>query len=108
VEGIIVESDILPSGGSDHWPISLTDAIQGTPRNKPFRFEKLWLTHLDFIQQIEQWWNEPVGIKGTKMYRLQGKLIYIKDKIKIWNQAVFGNIFKEKKKLEEQVEKIHT
>lgn len=45
-----------------------------------------------------------MGIKGTKMYRLEGKLRYIKEKIKIWNQAVFGNIFREKKKLEEQLE----
>eukprot|EP00253_Pinus_taeda_P032499 PITA_32499 len=37
LEGVIVESDILPSGRSDHWPISLMAAIQGTPRNKPFR-----------------------------------------------------------------------
>lgn len=27
MEGIIVESDILPSGGSDHWPITLTATI---------------------------------------------------------------------------------
>ncbi len=40
LEGITVSSDILPSGGSDHWPISLEAAFLGTPRNKPFRFEK--------------------------------------------------------------------
>lgn len=106
MEGVIGESDILPSGGSDHWPISLMAAIQGTPKNKPFRFEKFWLSHTDFIQLIEKWWNEPVGIRGTKMYRLQRKLRYIKDKIKIWNKTVFGNIFKEKANLEEQLEEI--
>jgi len=41
------------------------------------------------------------------MYRLQGNMKQIKAKIKIWNQEVFGNIFKEKKKLEEQLEHIH-
>lgn len=107
LEGIIVESNILPSGGSDHWPITMTAAIQGTPRNKPFRFEKFWLTHLDFIQKIEQWWKEPLGTRGTKMYLLQAKLKHIKAKIKVWNHEFFGNIFKEKKKLEEKMEHIH-
>eukprot|EP00253_Pinus_taeda_P001720 PITA_01720 len=83
LEVVIVDSDILPCGGSDHWPISLTAMIQGTPRNKPFRFEKFWLEHLDFIQLVEKWWQEPVEIR------------------------VFGNIFKEKTKIEEQLEKIH-
>eukprot|EP00253_Pinus_taeda_P019748 PITA_19748 len=42
MDGITTESDILPSGGSDHWPVSLIVEVLGTPRNKPFRFEKLW------------------------------------------------------------------
>jgi len=66
LKGIIVELNILPSGGPDHWPITLTATIQGPPRNIPFRFEKLWLTHLEFIQKIEQWWKEPPGIKGIE------------------------------------------
>eukprot|EP00253_Pinus_taeda_P023436 PITA_23436 len=107
LEGVIVYSDILPCGGSDHWPISLTATIQGTPRNKSFRFEKFWLEHSDFIQLVEKWWQEPVGIRGTKMYKLQGKLKHIKYRIKEWNIKVFGNIFKEKIKIEEQLEKIH-
>jgi len=49
LDGISVESDILPNGGLDHWPITITTAIQGTPRNKPFKFGNFWLTHLEFI-----------------------------------------------------------
>lgn len=98
LEGVIVESDILPSGGSDHWPISLIAAIQGTPRNKPFRFEKFWLNHLDFIQLVEKWWHEPMNIRGTKMYKLQGKLRYIRNKIKAWNVTVLGIYLKRKPK----------
>jgi len=41
------------------------------------------------------------------MYKLQGKLRYIRNKIKAWNVTVFGNIFKEKAKIEEQLEQIH-
>eukprot|EP00253_Pinus_taeda_P012273 PITA_12273 len=50
MDGITAESDILPSGGSDHWPISLIVEVLGTPRNKPFRFEKFWLDHPNFLK----------------------------------------------------------
>lgn len=107
LEGITVDSDILPSGGSDHWPIIMNVAILGTPRNKPFRFEKFWLSHPKFTSKIKQWWIEPIGIRGTRMYILQAKLKHIKNKLKSYNQEVFGNIFKEKKVLEDQLEQIH-
>eukprot|EP00253_Pinus_taeda_P034305 PITA_34305 len=71
LEGVIGDSDILPCGGSDHWPISLMAIIQGTRRNKPFRFEKFWLDHPKFIQLVKKWWQEPLDIRGTKMYKLQ-------------------------------------
>eukprot|EP00253_Pinus_taeda_P029601 PITA_29601 len=54
MDGITVESDILPSGGSDHWPISLIVEVLGTPRNKPFRFEKFWLDHPNFLEMIHR------------------------------------------------------
>ena len=41
------------------------------------------------------------------MYNLQAKLKNIKTRLKSWNQEVFGNIFKEKKVLEEKLEQIH-
>eukprot|EP00253_Pinus_taeda_P018445 PITA_18445 len=52
MDGTTVESDILPSGGSDHWPISLIVEVSSTPRNKPFRFEKFWLDHPNFQEMI--------------------------------------------------------
>eukprot|EP00253_Pinus_taeda_P001936 PITA_01936 len=81
LDGITVESDILPTGGSDHWPISLTVAVQGTLRNKPFRFEKFWLDHPNFLELVEKWWSKPL--------------------------EVFGDIFKEKTRIEEKLEQIH-
>eukprot|EP00253_Pinus_taeda_P028553 PITA_28553 len=35
LDGTVVESNILPSRGSDHWPISLAVEIQGTPGTNP-------------------------------------------------------------------------
>ena len=36
MEGVTIYSDILPSGGSDHWPITLNASILGTPEKKTF------------------------------------------------------------------------
>eukprot|EP00253_Pinus_taeda_P007377 PITA_07377 len=107
MDGITAESDILPSGGSDHWPISLIVEVQGTPRNKPFRFENFWLDHPNFLEMVEKWWSEPLEVRGSKMFNLQKRLKATKEKIKDWNKTVFGNIFQEKAILENKLEQIH-
>eukprot|EP00253_Pinus_taeda_P026820 PITA_26820 len=66
MDGITIESDILPTGGSDHWPISLTIAVQSTLRNKPFRFENFWLDHPNFLKQEETLWNQKSRIQWLK------------------------------------------
>lgn len=107
LEGTTVDSDILPSGGSDHWPIALEAAFLETPKNRPFRFEKFWLTHPNFPELLKKWWEEPRNIRGTKMFKLQSKLKHIKHKIKEWNAAEFGNIFQEKHNIEDRLSQIH-
>eukprot|EP00253_Pinus_taeda_P023364 PITA_23364 len=107
MDGITAESDILPSGGSDHWPISLIVEVLGTPRNKPFRFEKFWLDHPNFLEMVKKWWSEPLEISGSKMFNLQKKLKITKQKIKDWNKTIFRNIFQEKIILENKLEQIH-
>lgn len=42
----------LPFGGFDHWPVQLEIQGIGTPRNKPFSFENIWLFHPNFINNI--------------------------------------------------------
>lgn len=54
LEGTTVTSDILPSGGSDHWPIALEAAFLESPKNRPFRFEKFWLTHPNFQDLVKK------------------------------------------------------
>eukprot|EP00253_Pinus_taeda_P019831 PITA_19831 len=81
-----MESNILPSGGSDHWPVSLIVEVLGTPRNKPFRFEKLWLDHPNFLEMVKKWWSEPLEVSGSKMFNLQKKLKTTKQKIKYWKK----------------------
>eukprot|EP00253_Pinus_taeda_P010319 PITA_10319 len=107
LDGTIIESDILPSGGSDHWPVSLMVEVSGTPRNKPFRFEKFWLDHPNFQEMIKKCWSEPLEGSGSKMFNLQRKLKLTKQHIKDWNKNVFGNIFQEKIILENKLEQLH-
>eukprot|EP00253_Pinus_taeda_P028175 PITA_28175 len=106
-DGTVLESNILPSGGSDHWPISLMVEIPGKPRNKPFRFEKFWIEHPNFLTMVEKWWSEPLDEEGSKMFILQKKLKNIKLRLKDWNKTVFGNIFQEKEIIEQKLEQIH-
>ena len=73
---------ILPLGGSDQWPILLEASFIGTLRNRPFRIENIWLTHPDFISNIEKWWIEDMNVQGTKMFLLHQKLKHIKLRLK--------------------------
>lgn len=45
---------ILPFGGSDQWPVQFEVTGIGTPKNRPFRFENILLTHPEFISNIEK------------------------------------------------------
>lgn len=64
-------ASMLPFGGADHWPVQLGVHGIGTPRNKAFRFENIWLTHPDFINNIGKWCSEDLNIQGTSMFLLQ-------------------------------------
>eukprot|EP00253_Pinus_taeda_P032357 PITA_32357 len=50
-----ITTKILPFGDSDHRPIQLEIKSLDTPRNRPFRFENIWLSHLDFLSNIKEW-----------------------------------------------------
>lgn len=65
-----ITTKFLPFGGYDHWPIQLELEGIDSPKNRPFRFENIWLSHLDFINNIEKWWVEDLQIQGTNMFIL--------------------------------------
>ena len=98
---------ILLFGGSDHWPIQLEATFIGTPRNIPFRFENIWLSHPDFTSNIDIWWMEYLSIQGTNMFTLQQRLKHIKSRLKDWNKKEFGNIFKAKREVEQKLQGIN-
>ncbi|XP_062014240.1 uncharacterized protein LOC133730715 [Rosa rugosa] len=76
---------------SDHNPllISFTKYIAQGPI--PFRFQKLWLGHSDFLKIVQVAWQSFV-VCGCPMFILQRKLKLLKPILKEWNVNVFGNV----------------
>jgi hypothetical protein len=53
MQGITLDCNILPWGGSDHWALQLEVGFQTTPKNKPLRFEKFLIDHPTFKGKIK-------------------------------------------------------
>jgi hypothetical protein len=104
VGGFVLEANILPKVGSDHWSVSLCLDTGAMPKLKPFRFEKFWLNHLDFQNLSKSWWEQAEIDHGTCMYKFQQRLKNFKVQLKRWNKNVFGNILQRKQEIEQQLE----
>ncbi|KAK4385713.1 LINE-1 retrotransposable element O protein [Sesamum angolense] len=61
----------------------------------------MWIKHHDFLNTVEQSWKHPTGAYG--LINLQQKLYRLKQHLKWWNKNVFGDLFDNIKKAQEQV-----
>ena len=104
--GGVFSTMVLPSASSNHWLISLEWKRIGVNLQRPFRFEKLWLLHPDFLEKVQQWWQELTPIIRKLMYQFQQKLKCLKGKINNWNSKSFGNIFQERKQLDHKMKEV--
>jgi hypothetical protein len=95
---------VIDTLGSNHWQILLTINISGTAGRKAFRFEKFWLTHLDFQANIKKWWEEAIIQTGTPMYRFQQRLKNLKQHLKSSNKSTFDDIFQARENLNQQMQ----
>eukprot|EP00253_Pinus_taeda_P023904 PITA_23904 len=103
---VFIEARVLPGMGSDHWPICLEIDIKKTNIKKPLCFESFWLRNPNFLNKLEEWWNESQVRGQRKMHTFQLRLKELKQKIRKWNKEDFGNIFEEKQKLERAMEEV--
>ncbi|CAN1156560.1 hypothetical protein LINPERHAP2_LOCUS21015 [Linum perenne] len=84
---------------SDHRPIILRSHNQlYSPFSKPFRFLSAWLTHASFKHVLNNKWRIGVDLP-IALSELTVDLYY-------WNKFVFGNIFRRKKRLIAELEKV--
>lgn len=81
-----IGATVLPTVGSDHWPIFLEWGHLGEFINHPFHFEKLWLHHQDFRCLMKEWWENCLAIEGSCMFVFQHKLKHIKECVKKRNK----------------------
>ncbi|RVW45034.1 Transposon TX1 uncharacterized 149 kDa protein [Vitis vinifera] len=96
------EQPVLGKAGQYHFPILLEGG--GLRRGpSPFRFENMWLKVEGFLDLIRSWWRE-IEVRGTASYRLAAKTKELKQKLKVWNREVFGNLEGNKRAALQQVD----
>jgi len=71
--------------------------------NRPFRFESFWFSQPNFKDVVIAAWKYFTPPAGAKMFQFQQKLKYLKQVLKTWNRTQFGNIFDQRKALEQQM-----
>ena len=74
----------------EHGPIILDFEHQTPFRNRPFRFEQMWITHpscRDVVSKAWEWQSS-----GSRASKLRNKLNNIKTVARKWNREVFGRV----------------
>ncbi|XP_026433434.1 uncharacterized protein LOC113330842 [Papaver somniferum] len=80
----------LPREVSDHSAIIGFPITFLRPKRAPFRFQKMWFVHKDFMKLVKENWNAPV--LGSPAFIFPFKLKRLKNGLKEWNMRVFGNV----------------
>ena len=75
---------------SDHCPAFIQLQQENASPPKPFRFFNFWTKHSRFLEIVEESWRIPV--QGNPMRMLHSKLKRLKQELRKFNQAQFGNI----------------
>lgn len=91
----------LPKLKFDHSPILMPfdNRRPINRRRRPFRFEAIWITHPSFRKLVQDNWRPNLNNFANQLKELQGTL-------RVWNQNVFRNIFKQKKNLFKRLKNI--
>lgn len=85
-----ISCSTLTKTSSDHYPILLDFSLSTQTFASNFKFLKMWTLHKDCKQLVSDTWNTRVIV--CPLHILSTKLKILKDKLKLWNKDVFGNI----------------
>ncbi|XP_042016224.1 uncharacterized protein LOC121764235 [Salvia splendens] len=92
----------LPRVASDHGPVLMRcETSTPRPQGKPFRFQNMWIRHLEFKGVVTSSWAQPTEAVG--LLNFQVKLARLKKVLKRWNKEVFGNLHAILREAEERV-----
>ncbi|OMO96596.1 Endonuclease/exonuclease/phosphatase [Corchorus olitorius] len=95
-ENVVLEN--LPINVSDHSPLLLCLEKSKMFNKRPYRFELMWTTHPQCEKVITNAWK--INANGYAAFRLMRKIGTTKEKLKLWNREVFGDLAKRKMELE--------
>ena len=99
-----VKQEALVRIVSDHLPLILdTNPFNWGPG--PFRFENMWFTHKDFLEEVRKWWVEGV-YEGWEGHKFMRRLDHVKWQVKKWNKEVFGDVRIEKRRILKRIGEI--
>lgn len=89
----------LPAFSSDHSPIMLQITLQDAKRGMGrFHFQAAWIAHEDFKQVVERSWKKGLSLNEN--------IAMTKEVLTTWNKDTFGNIHRNKRRLEARLEGI--
>ncbi|XP_026459751.1 uncharacterized protein LOC113360457 [Papaver somniferum] len=86
----------LPREVPDHSTLIGFPFAVPKPKHAPFRVQKMWFLHADFMCMVTENWNLPVF--GNPDFIFTFNLKRLKVEMKTWNLRVFGNIHSRLKK----------
>lgn len=90
----------LPRFKSDHRVVllKLKRVTMQNRRRRPFRFMAAWLTHSDFGQFLKSIWRPNLSWNE--------QIFSIQNRLRKWNNQVFGDVFKRKRRLIRRLDRI--
>ncbi|XP_020243360.1 uncharacterized protein LOC109821594 [Asparagus officinalis] len=116
LDRFLQSSDLLISGNlsahalhrsfSDHSPIILSWNNQSYYGPRLCRFQRMWTRHESFKAQVLHIWQRPRS--HPPIIDICMKLKSLRYALKQWNSTIFGNIFTQKKDLENDILRIES
>ncbi|KAI9112656.1 hypothetical protein K1719_016322 [Acacia pycnantha] len=81
----------ISTEGSDHHALVVYCYYQERKGTRPFKFEANWVHHDNFLQIVENGWNEVEGTVDDRVAYLVRRLMACKQKLIAWSSKEFPN-----------------